>query len=101
MNKRNCWEFKKCGREPGGSKVHELGECPAATDGSLDSVHDGKNAGRACWILAGTMCGGKVQGTFAKKYENCKICDFYKATKKEEGHDFMHSIVLMKKVQGA
>lgn len=24
---KNCWEFKKCGRETGGSKVKELGVC--------------------------------------------------------------------------
>jgi len=24
----NCWEFKKCGREPGGEKASELGICP-------------------------------------------------------------------------
>jgi len=27
--KLNCWEFKKCGRQPGGPKVAELGVCPA------------------------------------------------------------------------
>jgi hypothetical protein len=28
--KLNCWEVKKCGREPGGVKVKELGVCPAS-----------------------------------------------------------------------
>lgn len=32
-----------------------------------------------CWQIAGTYCGGKVQGVFAEKYENCKLCDVYKA----------------------
>ena len=44
MAKLNCWEFKKCGREAGGSKVGELGLCPAATTRAVDGVHDGKNA---------------------------------------------------------
>jgi hypothetical protein len=34
----------------------------------LAGTHDGKFGGRACWIVAGTLCGGKEQGTFAKKY---------------------------------
>lgn len=32
MSRTNCWEYFKCGREPGGSKVDELGVCPAATE---------------------------------------------------------------------
>ena len=77
--KQSCWEFKNCGREPGGAKVVELGVCLAATEASLDGVHGGKNAGRACWAVAGTLCGGEVQGTFAEKMGNCKSCDFYMA----------------------
>ncbi len=64
----NCWEMKECGREEGGAKVAEYGVCPAYT----------KNAGEACWIVAGTFCGGEVQGTFAEKEHNCMRCDFYK-----------------------
>jgi hypothetical protein len=64
--KLNCWEFKKCGREAGGAKAKELGVCPATEDEKLNTVHGGKNAGRSCWVLAGTMCGGKVQGRHLK-----------------------------------
>jgi len=99
MKKRlNCWEFKKCGRQPGGEYERDLGICPAAVDKRLDGVHGGTNAGRACWILTGTMCGGKVQGSFAKKYENCELCDFYKALKEEEGPSYELAIVLLKKL---
>ena len=62
----NCWEFKKCGREVGGAKAKELGVCPAYP-----------NHGRSCAALAGTLCGGKVQGTFAQKFANCLKCEFY------------------------
>jgi hypothetical protein len=65
----NCWEFKKCGREPGGAKAAELGVCPAPAAG----------AGQACWLIAGTLCGGKVQGEFAQKIGNCMHCEFYKS----------------------
>ncbi len=83
--KQNCWENKKCGREPGGAKVSELGECPAATDKSANGLNEGKNGGRICWAIAGTFCGGKVQGTFAQKRLCCIDCNFYKKVKKEEG----------------
>ena len=32
-NRLNCWEVKKCGREPGGKSVATLGVCPAASEG--------------------------------------------------------------------
>jgi hypothetical protein len=97
--KLNCWEFKKCGRQPGGEKAKELGVCPATIYEELDGIHDGDNAGRSCWILAGTMCGGKVQGTFAQKYENCELCDFFRSVKEEEGPAYQLSIVLLNKVK--
>jgi len=93
--KLNCWEFKKCGREPGGEKISELGVCPASTDKRLNGTHEGINAGRACWILAGTYCKGQVQGTFAQKFKNCQECDFYKLVKCEEGTKFKLSANLL------
>ncbi len=95
MTKLNCWEYKKCGRELGGVNVHELWVCPATTEERLNGAHGGKNAGRACWVVEGSMCGGKMQGTFAQKYGNCVICDFFKITKEEEGTDFITSDVLL------
>lgn len=64
----NCWEYKKCGREAGGAKAVELGVCPAYP-----------NDGTKCANIAGTLCGGKVQGSFAMKLANCVQCDFYKS----------------------
>ncbi|HTY59505.1 MAG TPA: hypothetical protein VMF59_11845 [Bacteroidota bacterium] len=85
MAKQNCWEFKKCGREPGGSKSAELGVCPAATEKRVNRIHGGLNGGRSCWALTGTFCGGAVQGTFASKLKNCMDCEFYKLVGAEEG----------------
>ncbi len=31
-----------------------------------------------CWQIAGTHCGGKVQGDFAQKIDNCTACDVFK-----------------------
>lgn len=51
-----CWERKNCSKK----------DCPA--------FH---NTAARCWLVAGTMCGGKVQGEFAIKYKNCTECDVY------------------------
>jgi len=64
----NCWEFKKCGREKGGARAKELGVCPAWPNG-----------GTQCARMAGTLCGGKVQGTFASKLAGCMGCAFYRS----------------------
>ena len=68
MSAVNCWEFKKCGRQPGGAKTQELGECPASTNVKADGMNSGKNGGRSCWAIAGTLCGGKVQGSFVSSF---------------------------------
>jgi len=88
MQKLNCWELKKCGREAGGARAAELGVCPAATDSSADGINSGKNAGRVCWCVTGTLCGGKVQGTFAAKQASCLQCEVYHKVKEEEGANF-------------
>ncbi len=61
-----CWEYMKCGRDKDATS-----RCPAYP-----------NFGRICWAVAGTFCEGKVQGTFAQKYEDCRKCDFYQMVKK-------------------
>ena len=86
--KTNCWEFKKCGREPGGSRINEFGVCLAAFEQSVSGVNNGKNGGRCCWAIAGTICGGKLQGVFAEEVINCAVCDFFKIVIKEEYNDF-------------
>ena len=75
--KQNCWEHSRCGREPGGSKVADLGVCPASTDTSFDGINSGVAGGRICWAVAGTFCGGGVQGSFAEKRESFMDCDFF------------------------
>jgi hypothetical protein len=65
---KQCWEIKNCGRSNGGPKVAEFGECIASKEG----------LGHSCWAIAGTLCGGKVQGTTAQKENNCMQCDVYK-----------------------
>lgn len=85
----NCWQFKGCGREPGGPNVAELGVCSATQAKQHNETNSGKNAGRYCWKVAGTLCGGKVQGTYAQKLMNCVACEFYKSIRQEQGSTFV------------
>ena len=84
---QSCWDFKKCGRQTGGARVAELGLCPASTATQADGLNGGRNAGRVCWALTGTLCGGKVQGTFAEKLGSCVECEFYQLVGQEQGKD--------------
>jgi len=86
--KQNCWDYLKCDRQPGGSKVSEFGVCPASTDSTSTGSNSGQMAGRMCWATAGTICGGKIQGTAAEKNMSCLSCDFYQKVKGEEGANF-------------
>ena len=63
-----CWEYMRCGRIPGGDRVEEFGVCPAFPD-----------HGKSCARVAGTMCWGEVQGTFAAKLTECTRCPFYQS----------------------
>jgi hypothetical protein len=83
--KQNCWEFKQCGREPGGLKVAEFGVCPAAMDTASHGLYEGKNRGRICWVVMGTLCEGTPQRTFAQKRLLCMTCEFFQKVKQEQG----------------
>jgi hypothetical protein len=50
-------------------------------------MNGGLNGGRVCWALTGTLCGGKVQGTFAQKLGNCSECEFYRLVHEEQGKE--------------
>jgi hypothetical protein len=52
-----CWETMRCSET----------DCPAY-----------KNDCGRCWLIAGTMCGGEVQGKFAEKYYTCTDCEVYR-----------------------
>ena len=74
-NIQNCWEIMKCGREKGGSKVFEFGECIASKE----------QLGHSCWVIAGTLCGGVVQGKMAQKLLTCLTCPLYKGYSRTAG----------------
>ena len=81
----NCWEFKQCGREPGGFNTSELGVCPVSTYEQVSGVHSGKNGGRCCWIFYGAFsCGAGDPKTFDEHIETCNQCTFYMLLHKSE-----------------
>lgn len=87
-NKKNCWEYFHCGREPGGKRVDQLGVCPATIDEQLDGINDGKAGGRACWTVEDTLCSGILE----KKFLKCTQCDFFKKVSEEEGPSLVHKL---------
>jgi PAS domain S-box-containing protein len=56
-NIKKCYEIMNCVKK----------DCPCY----------GQEA-RRCWQIAGTFCGGKVQGFFADKFGNCSKCKTFK-----------------------
>ena len=95
--KKNCWEIKSCGR-----CTSILGDdaCPVCKEARLDGVHGGVNGGRACWTIPHTLCGGTKQGNFGNKFDNCKMCEFYKLVKEEEKGKFQLSATILSKLGG-
>ncbi len=63
---KNCWEFMHCERQPGGAKTGELGICPVTVHNRFNGAHCGIAAGRVCWLVVGSFCGGKIQGRSQK-----------------------------------
>lgn len=95
--KKNCWEFTGCGRQLGGNREQE-GICPAALMTVYNGVNGGKNAGRVCWMIAGTRCEDDRQGTFSQKVTSCRECDFYKAVSDEEKEALKLPLSILKNV---
>ena len=89
--KLNCWEVKKCGRQPGGEKCNDLGICPAATNYDAHGLNDGINGGRACWAIENAICMENCHMTFPQKLGNCLSCDFYEMVRSEERVNFVTS----------
>lgn len=99
MRKLNCWEFMECGREVGGKHAEELGICIAALEKKANGINGGLNAGRCCWAVAGTFCGGKAEGTFVEQFVRCMGCPFYKKIAAEE-YKYMTLIEIRKIING-
>jgi hypothetical protein len=84
MKKQNCWEFMRCGRGPEPNGQERSRVCPAACEQRLDGMNGGENAGRSCWVVAGTLGNNGSTGTIARKIATCGGCDFYNIVRREE-----------------
>jgi hypothetical protein len=71
----NCWEYQKCGQEKLGE--NDKNKCPVVKLADLD-------AGKVCWIIHATLCGGKLQGGAFSKFKSCRECGFYKLRNKNK-----------------
>jgi len=96
QKKVNCWEFMHCGRVYGGVMDGKYGICPASTEKRLHGMNHGKNAGRTCWVVSGTMCKDRIQGSYDFKFNNCVSCSFYQFVRNEEGNNFVASDALLR-----
>ena len=85
----NCWEFKKCGRELGGTQVEELGVCPASLSCEFDKTNKGQFGGRICWAVPATLCEGKPAGNSSQKLATCLECEFLNRVHVEESRHFV------------
>jgi hypothetical protein len=88
---KNCWEINLCGREPGGAGIAEHGVCPVTVETKYDGVNGGKNAGRLCWVVAGSFKPGPGGMECRLKQISCLFCDFFKQVEEEEGRNFVLS----------
>lgn len=89
--KKNCWDFKKCGREAHGTYVKERGICPVYLCSELDGIHGGSRGGRACWAVNDALCGGKIRRMFVPRSVSCILCDFHRGILNEERSDLIIS----------
>jgi signal transduction histidine kinase/CheY-like chemotaxis protein/HPt (histidine-containing phosphotransfer) domain-containing protein len=58
---------------PGLVRCHEVKNCTKTDCPAYDSFEATR-----CWEIVGTYCNSEIQGTFAKKLEDCRKCDVYK-----------------------
>ncbi|MDF1562814.1 MAG: hypothetical protein P1V51_07210 [Deltaproteobacteria bacterium] len=90
----NCWDIRQCGREIGGERAARLGVCPAAMETRLNGINRGRNAGRACWAVAGTFCGSESTGQPGPD-QGCEKCEVYSRVQAEEAHRFVGSALVL------
>ncbi len=88
MKKRNCWEFKKCGRELGGANIGEKGVCAAAIPSKFSGTNKGVHGGRFCWAIRDTICDISDQESFQSKLMTCLDCQFFKEVQDQEEENF-------------
>ena len=85
MERKNCWEFKKCGREPGGARADELGVCPVAMKTGYYGLDGEIEVGRLCWYVKPLFFN---EGSRS----DCEKCRFHKLVMKEDVRESVASM---------
>lgn len=85
MDKMNCWEYMKCGREAGGKNSSESGVCPVAEDVSANSLNMGLNGGRICWVIVDDLSEKNIKCSGTHDKDSCLFCEFRFKVMQEEG----------------
>jgi hypothetical protein len=98
MLKKNCWEATNCGRKAGGRKAAESGICPASLETAVDGLNDGKNGGRVCWAIPGTLCDGEIQYFETQKWGKCRRCTFFWKVHREERANYAGVACIMERL---
>jgi len=68
---------------------HSGSRCYITNNCAVKSCPAYKNESSRCWLIAGTLCGGKPQGKFIKKYGFCTKCEYFL---KVIGNDPVHKL---------
>ena len=85
-HKLNCWEYKSCGREPGGLIAEQDGICPVSQAFDQDGINNGQAGGRICWRIYNRLAGLPSDRDLPVLIP-CKRCDFYRRVVFEEAED--------------
>ena len=53
-----------------------------------------------CWLIAGTFCRGEVQGQFAKKIKDCRLCRVYQHASADPVREITENFIAMNYLLG-
>ncbi|MCI5148900.1 MAG: hypothetical protein D3916_05850 [Candidatus Electrothrix sp. MAN1_4] len=76
-SKIDCWEFKKCGREPGGKNIEKYGLCSLVVSLEDNKINNKRNGERLCWSLRESACEGIMRECCVNEIKECRQCTFY------------------------
>ena len=80
----NCWEFKKCEREPDGKNSEKLCVCEASVENKFDGINHGNNAGRYCWKVKISEENQNEAAETLSAIMTCIECDFSLKSKQKK-----------------
>lgn len=64
-------------RKPSGEPCWSIRDCPEEVREACPAWEF--HAGHICWFITGTMCHGKVQGSWKEKIGICRSCKVFKS----------------------